>query len=326
MKGEFIEPSTTTILPRDFLFGRDPFETREEFKQRLAHLFQYPLLVGHTTLTREWYDIQTQKFYLQVTWERWFEQLHFKINKIYLLLARQQAKYLCELEQIYPIYVRLRVVESVHETDYPDVIIGVESIEIISVELQSPVFHHTPPQLLSSLQGHGNWARAVAFQHHAGLLLASGSEDHTIKLWDVGSGQEITTLQHQDGGVNAIAFSHDGTLLASASNDTTIKLWDVSSSRLLLTLHGHNHTVFSVAFSPNDKLLASGGVDKTVRLWDVASGQELFTLFGHTSWVFSVAFSPDGRLLASGSKDKTIKLWEITSGRELSTLLEINNM
>ncbi|MEZ5671622.1 MAG: hypothetical protein R3E08_04250 [Thiotrichaceae bacterium] len=95
-------------------------------------------------MTREWYDIHTQKFYVHVIWERWFEQLQFKINEIYLLLARQQAKYLCELEQTYPVYVRLRVVESLHETHYPDVIIGVESIEIIWVELQLPIFSSYP--------------------------------------------------------------------------------------------------------------------------------------------------------------------------------------
>jgi WD40 repeat protein len=321
MKGEFATQTTTTTLPHDFLFGRDPFETTAEFKTRLTRLFKYPLLAGHAILIKELYDIQTQKFYLQVTWEHWFEQLHFAISQIYLLLARQQAKYLCELKQSYPVYVRLRVVEQAYATQYSEVIIGVESIEFKGIATQLPVFHHTQPQLLCSLQGHGNWARAVAFQDHAGLIVASGSEDHTIKLWNSGSGQEISTLRHPDGGVNAIAFSHDGALLASASNDTTIKLWEVASNRLLLTLQGHRHTVFSVAFSPNGKLLASGGVDKTVRLWDVDNGQELFTLSGHTSWVFSVAFSPDGRLLASGSKDKTIKLWEVTSGRELSTIV-----
>ncbi len=321
MKGEFAEPSTTTILPHDFLFGRDPFETTAEFKTRLIHLFQYPLLAGHTTLIKEWYDIQTQKFYLQVHWEPWFEQLHFEINQVYLLIARQQARYLCELGASYPVYVRLRVVEQVHEMWLPDVVIGVESIEFKELETELPIFHHAPPQLLCSLQGHGNWARAVAFHYHAGLMLASGSEDHTVKFWNIGSGQEISTLRHQDGGVNAIAFSHDGALLASASNDTTIKLWEVASGRLLLTLHGHHHTVFSVAFSPDGKLLASGGVDNTVRLWEVDNGRELFILSGHTSWVFSVAFSPDGKLLASGSRDKTVKLWEVTTGRELTTLL-----
>lgn len=320
MKGEFSEQSTTAFLPHDFLFGRDPFETTEEFKTRLSHLFQYPLLAGHTVLAKEWYDIQTQRFYLHVQWEAWFTQLHFEINKVYLLLERQQAKHLYDLGLSYPVYVRLRVVERQYEAWQPDVIIGIESIELKGIETQLPIFHHAPPQLLCSLQGHGNWARAVAFQYHAGLMLASGSEDHTVKLWNLGSGQEVSTLQHQKGGVNAVAFNHDGSLLASASNDTTIKLWDVANRRLVLTLYGHHHTVFSVAFSPDSRLLASGGVDNTVRLWDVNNGRELFTLLGHTGWVFSVAFSPDGRFLASGSQDKTVKLWEVCSGQELTTL------
>jgi WD40 repeat protein len=321
MKGEFSEQSTTAILPHNFLFGRDPFETTEEFKARLSNLFQHPLLAGQTILSKEWYDIQTQRFYLHIQWEMWFKQLHFEINKVYLVLERHQAQYLYELGLSYPVYVRLRVVERPHETWQPDVIIGIEAIEFKGIEAELPVFHHTPPQLLCSLQGHGNWARAVAFQYQAGMMLASGSEDRTVKLWNLGSGQEISTLQHQEGGVNAVAFNHDGTRLASASNDTTIKIWDVVNHHLVFTLYGHRHTVFSVAFSPDSRLLASGGVDHTVRLWDVNVGRELFTLQGHTGWVFSVAFSPDGRFLASGSQDKTVKLWEVCSGQELTTLL-----
>ena len=186
-------------------------------------------------------------------------------------------------------------------------------------------------------------------------MLASGSDDLTIKLWDVARGRELRTLNGPHGVVFSVAFSPDGKVLASsgwdqtalwdvasgrklrtltgtdspspsrltgsvAGYDKTITLWDVASGRKLRTLTGQA----SVAFSPDGKVLASGsGDDKTIMLWDVASGRELRTL-EHTDDVNSVAFSPDGKVLASGSgDDKTIKLWDVASGRELRTLMDI---
>ena len=155
---------------------------------------------------------------------------------------------------------------------------------------------------------------SVAFSHD-GKLLASGSEDETVKLWDVATGRNTATFEEHTSDVASVAFSHDGTMLASggARFDNTIKLWDVATRRNIATLRGHTSDVASVAFSPNGTTLASGGgkFDNTVKLWDVA-GQYSFATFEHTDAVTSVAFSPDGTILASGSEDETVKLWDIS--------------
>ena len=174
-------------------------------------------------------------------------------------------------------------------------------------------------ELFATLEGHSGFVSSVSFSPD-GKVLASGSWDHTIKLWDVDSRREIATLKGHSDKVYSVSFSPDGQVLASGSRDHTIKLWDVDSRRLIATLKGHSNSVLSVSFSPDGKVLASGSFDDTIKLWDVDSRREIATLKGHRAAVWPVSFSPDGQVLASGSFDKTIKLWDVDSRREIATL------
>ncbi|CAI7644574.1 unnamed protein product [Penicillium viridicatum] len=165
---------------------------------------------------------------------------------------------------------------------------------------------------LQTLEGHSEVVYSVAFSQD-GRLLASGSRDKTIKLWDPATGALKHTLEEHSDPVCSVAFSPDGWLLASGSEDKTIKLWDPATGALQHNLEGHSDIVESVDFSPDGRLLASGSHDQTVKLWDPATGALKHTLEEHSDPVYSVAFSPDGWLLASGSGDKTIKLWDPTT-------------
>ena len=154
-----------------------------------------------------------------------------------------------------------------------------------------------------------------------GRLLASGLRDtETIQLWDVTTGENITTLKgHHRTSVYSVSFSPDGTILASAAGNT-IQLWDVTTGENITILEGHKSFVYSVSFSPDGKTLASGSLDNTVKLWNVATAQNITTLEGHKSYVYSVSFSPDGKTLASGSYDHTVKLWNVATTEHITTL------
>nr|WP_313954524.1 hypothetical protein [Aulosira sp. FACHB-615] len=172
---------------------------------------------------------------------------------------------------------------------------------------------------VNTLEGHNSRVNSVSFSPD-GKTLASGSDDKTIKLWDISTGKILKTLTGHSNSVNSVSFSPDGKTLASGSYDQTIKLWDVSTGKPLKTLSGHNSYVNSISFSPDGKTLASVSWDKTIKLWDVSTGKFLKTLSGHNSSVNSISFSPDGKTLASVSGDETIKLWDVSTGKPLKTL------
>jgi WD40 repeat protein len=175
----------------------------------------------------------------------------------------------------------------------------------------------SPPR---EFKGHTGTVASVAISPD-GKLLATGSYDNTVKLWDFATGKELHTLKGHTNQVYTVAFSPDGNLLASGSQDKTIRLWDPKEGKFLRELKGHGDTVHTVAFSPDSKLLASGSVDKTVRLWNPGDGKEAKNFgTGHKGTVFAVAFSPDGKLLASASDDKTVKVFDVPGMKELKTL------
>ncbi|MBD2340169.1 ribosome assembly protein 4 [Calothrix sp. FACHB-156] len=167
--------------------------------------------------------------------------------------------------------------------------------------------------------GHQDSVTSIAFSSD-GKKLASGSEDKTIKLWDITTGKLLQTFSGHGDVIKTIALSSDGQKLASGSKDKTIKLWDVSTGKLLQTFSGHGDVVNSVALSSDGQKLASGSKDKTIKLWDVSTGKLLQTLIVHRDAVNSVAFSPDGQHLASGSDDNTIKLWNFSISNVPQTL------
>ena len=163
----------------------------------------------------------------------------------------------------------------------------------------------------------------VAF-HPTAPLLATGSDDTTVKLWQLSDNSALTcvaTLTGHDGQVYSVAFDPTGTLLATGSSDGTAKLWRLSAdgatfvATCVATLVGNGGQVYSVAFHPTARLLATGSEDSTAKLWRLSADGAtcVATLEGHGVPVYSVAFHPTAPILATGSRDGTAKLWRLSA-------------
>ena len=170
-----------------------------------------------------------------------------------------------------------------------------------------------------TLRGHTNAVNSAAFSPD-GTLIASGSWDRAVKVWDAELGAEIFTLLGHELAVTCLAFSPDGKRIISGSNDGTLKLWDTTTGEETVTLPARFGEILSVAFSPDGGRIASGNLHGMLKVWDAEMREQLLTLQGHRGPVFSVAFSPDGTRLASGGWDRTLKLWNAETGEESLTL------
>jgi serine/threonine protein kinase len=169
-------------------------------------------------------------------------------------------------------------------------------------------------------RGHTGIVRSVSLSAD-GSRLATGSDDHTARLWDARTGQCLVEFRgHISNGipqsVSCVSLSADGSRLVTGSVDTA-RLWDARTGMRLLEFKGHTGRVTSVCLSTDSSRLATGSWDNTARLWDTRTGQSLLVLKGHTHSVESVFLSADGSRLATGSADKTARLWDMRSGQSL---------
>lgn len=164
---------------------------------------------------------------------------------------------------------------------------------------------------IRTFKGHENGVTCLQFDHN---ILATGSYDTTIKIWNVETGEVLRTLRGHTLGIRTLQF--DGSKLISGSFDKTIKIWDWQTGECVSTLQCHTEGVLSVHF--DGCTLASGSVDKTVKIFSFDTKQT-FTLRGHSDWVNHVRIDSPSRTVFSASDDLTVKMWDLDTKQCIKT-------
>jgi len=189
-------------------------------------------------------------------------------------------------------------------------------------------------ECLRTFVGHKEWVKAVDITWSIGSVnittgkqypfIISGSDDNTLKLWDLNSGNCLRSFWGHKYGINAIAISKDDRYVVSGSSDNTLKLWDLNSGNCLRTYKGHKNGVKDLAITPDERFIISGSLDNTIRLWDLNTGECVRTFEEHEDDVYAVAITQDGCYIVSSSRNNKLWLWRLEGIGEIKGMWTLN--
>ena len=169
------------------------------------------------------------------------------------------------------------------------------------------------------LSGHSDSVVSVQFSLN-GKLMATGSFDKTVKLWNPNTGETLKTFDGHSDAVISVSFSPDGNKILSGSLDGTVKIWDCITGDCLKTIVTDCKEAEAWYFSPDGATIVSASREAELAVWNADRGVCIKHLHGHTDMITSVVVSPDGKQVISTSRDDTIRQWDIATGECLRTI------
>jgi WD40 repeat protein len=154
-----------------------------------------------------------------------------------------------------------------------------------------------------------------------GAQLVSGSDDRTVRIWDMRINEVISVLQIHSEAVTSVAFSPGGRQVISGSYDRTVRVWDVQSTEQMTLLQGHHREVSSVSFSPDGAHVVSGSHDRTIRVWDMQTLPLSAELSDNSNGdsTQTLIFSLNGAYLIS-TAGRHGRVWDMQTGRKIAAL------
>jgi WD40 repeat protein len=183
-------------------------------------------------------------------------------------------------------------------------------------------------KLKTSLKGHEKPVSTVAFSPD-GQTLASGSDDTSVRLWNVEQGTETTNLnadldKKSKAQIYCVTFSPNGKLVAAVNGNGQLQVWNPNlekAKRLVSGWDAHpSSTAYQVLFGKDTSVIFSSGSDNKAKQWiglgpdgeNLPGHPRPTPIEGHTNNVTALAVTRDGKFLATGSSDKTIRLWDLS--------------
>uniref|UniRef100_H2M7K1 U5 small nuclear ribonucleoprotein 40 kDa protein n=1 Tax=Oryzias latipes TaxID=8090 RepID=H2M7K1_ORYLA len=180
---------------------------------------------------------------------------------------------------------------------------------------------------IKRLKGHTSFVNTCYPARRGPQLVCTGSDDGTIKLWDIRKKAAIHTFQNTYQ-VLAVTFNDTSDQILSGGIDNDIKVWDLRQNKLIYNMHGHSDSVTGLSLSSEGSYLLSNSMDNTVRIWDVrpfAPKERCVKIFQGNVHNFEknllrCSWSTDGSKIAAGSADRFVYIWDTTSRRILYKL------
>ena len=169
------------------------------------------------------------------------------------------------------------------------------------------------------LSGHTERVNSVAVTAD-GSRVVTGSDDGSVRLWEIGTGKELRKLVDGGATVLAVAVTPDGQRIVAGSGDHIARVWSVEPPKKQFDLPAGEGRVMAVAITPDAKRVVTGAEDGSVRVWDIETGKLLLELKGHDGAVLGVAVTPDGENFVTASADKTVRIWDAKTGQVLRKL------
>ncbi|KAF7637313.1 hypothetical protein Mgra_00003281 [Meloidogyne graminicola] len=164
------------------------------------------------------------------------------------------------------------------------------------------------PNSVCHLKGHDE--HVITCLKLRGDRLVTGSDDCTLRVWFVGTGECTQVLTGHTGGVWALQLSEDGKIAISGSTDRTVRVWNIETGVLMRCLNGHSSTVRCMSLCGN--ILVTGSRDCTIRMWNIEEGRCIRPFIGHLAAVRCVKFA--GSSIISGGYDHKIHIWNADNG------------
>jgi WD40 repeat protein len=199
------------------------------------------------------------------------------------------------------------------------------ALAFLARALRSWPDHAGARALVTDLLLNRSWARTVVMHDSSvatvawspdGMRVLTGSYDHTARVWDASTGEQIGALPHQDW-VVAVAWSPDTARVVTGAYDSLARIWDVRTGEQAGAPLEHGGPVWAVAWSPNGTRVLTGSNDMMARVWDAGTGKQIGKPLRHRGAVWAVAWSPDSMRVLTGSYDNTARVWDASTGEQI---------